>query len=186
VALALGDPWGLEIVVEYHLKIAEETVEVAVSSDNEQSTLFTIQGEEYHVRYQAISENSFQLVVNGKAMGAFVTRGDQGKHVFLNGQSFFVQDTDRLEASRSKRRGPEISPGEITPPMPSLVVRILVEEGDRVKQGQGLVVVSAMKMETTLVSPSNGRVIKINTSIDAKVAPGDILVEIEEEEPDNE
>jgi biotin carboxyl carrier protein len=50
-----------------------------------------------------------------------------------------------------------------------------------VKRGQGLVVVSAMKMQTTLRAPSNGRVKKINTSIDAKVAPGDILVEIEEE-----
>ena len=66
--------------------------------------------------------------------------------------------------------------------MPSVVVRIMVEEGDLVKKGQGLIVVTAMKMETTLVAPSDGRVIKINTSIDAKVAPGDILVEVEEEE----
>ena len=70
--------------------------------------------------------------------------------------------------------------------MPAVVVRILVAEGDMVKKGQGLIVVTAMKMETTLAAPSEGKVIKINTSIDSKVAPGDILVEIEEEEPGNE
>ena len=172
--------------MEYRLRIAEETVEVAVSSETERRALFTIQGEKYHVLFQAISETYFQLIVNGKAIGAYVARGGQGKHVFLNGHAYFVEDGDRLDAGRAKRRRSEISPGEITPPMPSVVVRILVKEGDRVKRGQGLVVVSAMKMETTLVAPSRGRVIKINTSIDAKVAPGDILVEIEEGIPENE
>ncbi|MFZ0451589.1 MAG: biotin/lipoyl-containing protein, partial [Desulfatiglandaceae bacterium] len=71
----------------------------------------------------------------------------------------------------------------ITPPMPSVVVRILVAEGDRVESGQGLVVVSAMKMENTLVAPYKGLVKKINTRAEARVAPGDTLVEIEKEAP---
>ena len=70
--------------------------------------------------------------------------------------------------------------------MPSVVVRILVEEGEQVKRGQGLVVVSAMKMETILRAPSDGIVRKINTVLDQKVSPGDILVEIQEEVPANE
>jgi len=78
------------------------------------------------------------------------------------------------------------TPGEVTPPMPAVVVRILIHEGDRVKRGQGLIVVTAMKMETTLVAPSDGRVKKINTSEGAKVVPGEILVEIEEEAKDHE
>jgi biotin carboxyl carrier protein len=50
-----------------------------------------------------------------------------------------------------------------------------------VKKGQGLIVVSAMKMETTLVAPTDGRVAKIRTSINAKVAPGDILADIDQQ-----
>jgi biotin carboxyl carrier protein len=38
-----------------------------------------------------------------------------------------------------------------------------------------------MKMETTLTAPYDGKVKKINASINQKVAPGDVLVEIEEE-----
>jgi pyruvate carboxylase len=64
--------------------------------------------------------------------------------------------------------------------MPSVVVRILVEEGDWVVQSQGLIVVSAMKMETTLKAPIEGKVLKIHTALQAKVMPGDRLVEIKE------
>lgn len=173
--------------MKYRLKVAEETADMDVShSKSEQTIHFTIQGKEYHVRYQAIAHKYFHLVMNGKATEVFVARGDQGKHIFVNGCTFLVQDADQLTIRRARRRGPEETPGEITPPMPSVVVRIMVEEGERVKRGQGLVVVSAMKMETTLVAPSDGTVKKINTSIDAKVAPGDILVEIQEEVPENE
>jgi len=126
------------------------------------------------------------LIVDEKPEEAFVANTMQGKYVFVRGKSFLVKDADQLPSRRISRGGPDQTPGDVTPPMPSVVVRIMVEEGDLVKKGQGLIVVTAMKMETTLVAPSDGRVKKINTSIDAKVAPGDILVEIEEEEPKNE
>ncbi|MCU0578664.1 MAG: hypothetical protein MUF69_03870, partial [Desulfobacterota bacterium] len=82
-----------------------------------------------------------------------------------------------------RRRGSaglDEEPGEVTPPMPAVVVRLLVREGEMVVKGQGLVVVSAMKMETTLKAPMDGVVRKINTALQAKVMPGDRLVEIDE------
>jgi biotin carboxyl carrier protein len=173
--------------MKYRLKIAEEIIDVQVAnSGGEPSARFTIRDKEYDVHYQAISLNDMHLVVNGKKAQAFVAPADLGKHIFLNGRSFLVQDADRFTARRPRKGGPEETPGEVTPPMPSIVVRIMVEEGDPVKRGQGLIVVTAMKMETTLAAHSDGKVTKINTSIGAKVAPGDILVEIEEGEFEND
>jgi len=173
--------------MKYHLKILEEMVDVDVShSDSEKTVQAIIGGKEYHVRYQSIGDKCFHLDMNGGLIDVFVARGNQGKHIFVNGRTYFVQDADQLLARRARRKGPEEIPGEVTPPMPSVVVRIMVKEGERVKRGQGIVVVSAMKMQTTLVAPSDGTVKKIHTSIDAKVAPGDILVEIEEEAVENE
>ena len=65
--------------------------------------------------------------------------------------------------------------------MPSVVVRIPVQIGEHVKKGQSVIVVSAMKMETTLCAPFDGTVVKINVAVNDKVAPGQILVEIEKE-----
>jgi len=173
--------------MKYRLKILEDMVDVDVShSDSEQTVQAIIEGKKYHVRYQSVVDKCFHLIMNGKLTEVFVTRGNQGKHIFVNGRTYFVQDADQLLARRTRRKGPEETPGEITPPMPSVVLRIMVKEGERVKRGQGIVVVSAMKMQTTLVAPSDGTVKKIHTSIDAKVAPGDILVEIEEEAVENE
>ena len=172
---------------KFRLKISEETVDVDVSnSGSEQKAKFTIDEKAYYVRFQAITDACLHLNVDGRSIEVFVAKSGQGKHVFVNGRSFLVQDADILPLRRGRRSGLEQTPGDVTPPMPAVVVRVLVAKGDIVKKGQGLIVVSAMKMETTLVAPSDGKVIKINTSVDAKVAPGDVLVEIEEEEPENE
>jgi biotin carboxyl carrier protein len=173
--------------MKYRLKILEEMVDVDVShSDSEKTVQAVIEGKEYHVRYQSIVDKCFYLIMNGKLTEVYIAAGNQGKHIFVNGSTYFVQDADQLLARRARHKGPEQTPGEVTPPMPSVVLRIMVEEGQRVKRGQGIVVVSAMKMQTTLVAPTDGTVKKIHTSIDAKVAPGDILVEIEEEAVENE
>ena len=173
--------------MKYRLKILEATVDVdAFHSNKEHTVRAIIEGKEYHVLYKSVVDRCFQLVMNGKSTQVFVATGDQGKHIFVNGRIFFVQDADRLPSGRSRPRGLEETPGEVTPPMPSVVLRIMVKEGEHVNRGQGLIVVSAMKMQTTLVAPSDGTVKRIHTSIDAKVAPGDILVEIEEEATENE
>jgi len=65
--------------------------------------------------------------------------------------------------------------------MPAVVVRILVTEGDDVKKGDGVIVVSSMKMETTLPAPADGRVRAVNVAEGDKVMPGQILIDIDRE-----
>jgi biotin carboxyl carrier protein len=168
--------------VKYRLKVGEEISEMEVSGTvNPQSLRITMAGKDSEVAFQRISEDCLWMVVDGKATRAFVAPTSEGTHVFLEGRSYEVQDADR-PALRAPGRGlHEETPKEVTPPMPSVVVRILVREGAPVKKGQGLIVVTAMKMETTLAAPFDGKVRKINASVNQKVAPGDILVEIEKE-----
>ena len=172
--------------MKYRLKAGEETSEIEVfRTGNPQSLRIKIADKGYDVAFQGISDHCLRMVVDGKATKAFVTPAGEGTHVFLAGRCYLVQDADRLAMRAPRRGGHEETPKEVSPPMPSVVVRILVSEGAPVKKGQGLIVVTAMKMETTLAAPFDGKVKKINASINQKVAPGDILVEIEEEVPEN-
>jgi 3-methylcrotonyl-CoA carboxylase alpha subunit len=172
--------------VNYHLIIGDETVQIDVSpSDDGDSARFILNDKTYEVQYQMISDRHLLLVVNGTATEVFVGQDEDGKQIFLRGRIYRVRDQDQVASTRG-RRGLEDTPGDVTPPMPAVVVRILVTVGQPVEKGQGLLVVSAMKMETTLVAPSAGRVKQINTTVDAKVVPGDILVEIEEEVSEND
>ncbi|MGZ4309582.1 MAG: biotin/lipoyl-containing protein, partial [Gaiellaceae bacterium] len=68
----------------------------------------------------------------------------------------------------------------LTAPMPGTVIRLLVREGDKVKQRQPLVVLEAMKMETPVVSPYEAVVRAVHVSEGDRVAGGALLVELEE------
>jgi biotin carboxyl carrier protein len=46
--------------------------------------------------------------------------------------------------------------------MPGKVVKILVAMGDEVKEGQGLMVVEAMKMENEMKSPKAGKIVELH------------------------
>jgi propionyl-CoA carboxylase alpha chain len=64
-------------------------------------------------------------------------------------------------------------------PMPGLIVKISVEEGQEVQEGQALATVEAMKMENILKAERKGVVRKINTSPGASLKVDDVIMEFE-------
>jgi biotin carboxyl carrier protein len=62
--------------------------------------------------------------------------------------------------------------------MPGKVLKVLVAEGDAVAEGQPLVVLEAMKMETTLYAESPAIVKKIRAVVGAMVDHGAVLMEL--------
>ncbi|WP_010480233.1 pyruvate/oxaloacetate carboxyltransferase [Thermococcus zilligii] len=69
--------------------------------------------------------------------------------------------------------------GVVTAPMPGRILRILVKEGERVKTGQGLLILEAMKMENEITAPKDGTVKKILVKEGTTVNTGNPLLEIE-------
>jgi biotin carboxyl carrier protein len=63
--------------------------------------------------------------------------------------------------------------------MPGKVVRVLVQVGDAVEAGQGLVVVEAMKMQNEMKASRPGRVIEIRAHAGDTVSAGDTLAVLE-------
>lgn len=68
--------------------------------------------------------------------------------------------------------------GVIKAPMPGMVIRVLVGEGDAVVAGQGLVVLEAMKMENELKAPAAGVVRVVRATPGTAVEKGSVLVEL--------
>ena len=64
-------------------------------------------------------------------------------------------------------------------PMPGLLMKVLVEEGESVSAGQDLAVIEAMKMENTLTASVNGTVSKIVADVGASLAVDDVIIEFE-------
>ncbi|MBA9005157.1 ATP-binding protein [Thermomonospora cellulosilytica] len=76
-----------------------------------------------------------------------------------------------------------IAPGSLVAPMPGTVVRVEVEQGATVTEGQPLVVLEAMKMEHRITAPAPGIVTELNVSEGRQVQAGAVLAVIEQENP---
>ena len=137
---------------------------------------------DYTVSGVSLDEKRMQLVINGKAKLVHIEEIDGGKCITIDGVPVNIFD-----AGAVTHTGPaqEETPGDVTPPMPSVVVSIAVEPGQSVSQGTALITLSAMKMETTLSAPFDAVVTAINTEPGAQVMPGEILVALEPHENDD-
>jgi len=63
-------------------------------------------------------------------------------------------------------------------PMPGMVVRYEVKEGDAIKEGDVVMILEAMKMENSLLAPASGTVKQVCCKDGQSVQKGDVLVVI--------
>ncbi len=77
-----------------------------------------------------------------------------------------------------RRRAQGLSAHAIEAPLPGKVLKILVEEGQMVEHGTPLIVLEAMKMETTLAAESRAVIAKICAAVGAMVDHGTVLIEL--------
>jgi biotin carboxyl carrier protein len=103
-----------------------------------------------------------------------------GDGVVIDGRryGFEVEDPRSLQGRRGAGAGTE-GPRAVKAPMPGRVVRLLVKAGETVEEGQGVVVIEAMKMQNELKSPKAGRVIRVGAGVGDTVGSGDVLVVVE-------
>ena len=99
----------------------------------------------------------------------------------LNGQPREVKVPDRKRGG-DEGGAPEGRPAESEArgaPMPGKVSAVSVSLGQAVQKGAKLLAIEAMKMETAVYSPRDGKIAKIDVQPGNLVAAGDLLVEIE-------
>jgi pyruvate carboxylase len=120
------------------------------------------------------------LIVRLLAVGE--ARKDGMRTVFfeLNGQPREVEIRDRSikEAGVSKRKADAAVEGEVGAPIPGSVTMLLVAAGQRVEKGARLLVLEAMKMQTTIYAPVAGIVKEVAVGLKETVAARDLLVVI--------
>lgn len=155
----------------------ERTAHLTTTVDGGEATTTTV-----HVRVQAIDAESCALEIGGRRLVAFLNPQADDTEVCIRGYRHRVTSPAVLERQRRSRGG--VDPQQhVTPPMPGQVCKVLVTEGEQVEAGQAVIVISAMKMETTLSAPFAGTVKAIRAKVDDQVKPGDLLVDIEPADP---
>jgi 3-methylcrotonyl-CoA carboxylase alpha subunit len=126
----------------------------------------------YAVAGAVVHEVAF--AVDGRTRRAIVVRHRDRALVALDGRTYVFAAGD---AARDLTPG-GAGTGRIAAPMPGKVIAVLVAVGERVEHGQPVVVIEAMKMETTLAADVDGEVARLGATVGETVDAGALLIEI--------
>lgn len=167
---------------KYIALISKEEIPVEISS-TEESLHIEVAATTYDISTDwKPGDILFNATINGKTHAIQVDRLGIGWQLTHNGYvSSITIFTERLaEFSRLMpvKIPPDLSKFLISP-MPGLLVKLNVAEGDKVEAGQELVVVEAMKMENSLLAEQDGIVAKINAATGDSLAADEAILEFE-------
>ncbi len=122
-------------------------------------------------------EPGVEVLVELETVGEVSADGLRTLHLRVNGQPrpLAVRDRSVPVQRVQARRADPADPRQVGAALPGVVLT-KVAVGERVGKGQGLVVIEAMKMESTISSPSDGIVAELLVATGANVEVGDLLV----------
>ncbi|MGZ8385756.1 MAG: sodium-extruding oxaloacetate decarboxylase subunit alpha [Nitrospira sp.] len=160
--LELGSAKGPTTAHELHLAPVEFNV--------------TVHGETYHVKVSGSGRK-----IDGRKP-YYIRVNDKLEEVSLEPiQEVLagVPESQETESGGKPKRPRPSKPGDVAPPMPGRVVKILVAVDDRVKAGDALLIIEAMKMESRVPAPIDGKISAILTAEGDNVKTDETVIQLE-------
>jgi pyruvate carboxylase subunit B len=166
--------------MRYYVELGGRTVEVDLGEEGMRVDGRAVEAALMHAAGTPVRG----LVVDAETYRLVADRGSRGSwRVHLRGRALDLEVVDeRTKAIRDMTgSGATASSGPrpIVAPMPGMVVRVEVAEGDVVQPGQGIVIVEAMKMENELKASGAGRVARVHVRRGDAVEKDQVLVDLE-------
>lgn len=159
----------------------EKSVNILSKEDN----IFTatINDKEYILDIVKVEQGVYSILYNGESINMEMIEGDApGKYKVNTFCDYLeLEVAPAMSTSiqgRAKRSGNE----QVKAPMSGKIVKVKVKEGDKVEEGDSLVILSAMKMENEIKSSISGVISKISINEEELVKDGQLLITIKESE----
>lgn len=132
------------------------------------------------------SERSFSLLLNDSSFQIYLTgiiedNGIKSLHLSINGNPIVVTVEDhrsQIWKNLANSQPAAAQTFEVKAPMPGRVIRVEVNEGDKVISGAGIFVLEAMKMENEIKSPTTGLIESVRVKAGQSVEKGEILLSV--------
>ncbi len=131
-----------------------------------------VDGADHVVRAHQLDDTRMVLVVDGRHYRVSVVRDGREHMVAVGGEVYSLV----AESGGATAEVATIASPEIAAPMPGKVLQVLVQTGDRVESGDGLLLLEAMKMESRLTAEAAGTVAEVRVAAGDMVEGGQVLL----------
>ncbi len=140
-----------------------------------------VNGEEYEVDYNVGGDSIYSVIIDNRSNGVQLTRvGNAAYEVINRGDLYHIDLINELDRTRSQHeKATQVGLQIITTPMPGVILKVYVKEGDQVKAGEAVCVLVAMKMENEIKASADGVVKEIFVKDNDKVGLKDKIMIIE-------
>lgn len=164
--------------MKYHVTVGKRTFEVDVGEAS-----VRVDGKAFEVDFAHVEGGPIRsLRVDGASHTVVARReGKEAWELYLGGHRIRANVVDERTRAIREMTGSDsapVGPRPITAPMPGLVVRVEVTVGDVVREGQGAVIVEAMKMENELTFGANGVVTHVHVTEGQVVEKDQVLIDL--------
>lgn len=131
-----------------------------------------INGQDYNAKILEFNANHAKVNVNGVDFDIEFLNDNQEV------KNNYIQTDKPLPVVPQIKSSSKQGFNEVKAPIPGVVVSVLKNEGDKVKTGDLLLTLEAMKMESEILSPVDGTIEKIFVKDKSPVQEGDLMVKI--------
>ena len=164
------------------IKIDDRIAWVNLISQNGSKLEVEVDGKYYEVDLLHTADGTFSILEGGHSYNIELVP-NKPKHytAYTLYKTYDIEIID-AEARYLINRGANgfaSNENTISSPMPGKVVKILVNEGDIVKEGDTAVIIAAMKMESEYKAPKDGVIKKVNVKEGDTIEGNQILIELE-------
>jgi len=149
-----------------------------LNEESHHDFIFTAGSAEHRVRV-AFGDAGRRLSIDGRAYEPGSSRAESvrdGKswHVFHEGMRWTLALKEELGGLDL-----DAASGSLAAPMPGRVIKLFVQPGAKVKKGDALLILEAMKMEHTITAPADGTVQEVHYAAGEQVLEGAELIKVE-------
>jgi 3-methylcrotonyl-CoA carboxylase alpha subunit len=139
-----------------------------------------LEEDESIVEVLAFRDGEMHATLDGNPIRAGFVLDGLDVRLSLRGVVYELSKPDPPDVDEVGPGGADVGGASLTAPMPGTVVKVLVDEGDEVEEGQLLLVLEAMKTEQSVAAPHAGVVRSLPYAEGAGVPGGAVLAELDE------
>jgi len=164
--------------MKYFVTLRGRTWEIGIEGSR-----VTLNGEEHHAELRGVAATPLRLLLidgrswslpmeaKGRGVWHLLTQGEQCEVEVLDERAAHIRS---LVSTTAAPTGPLV----VKAPMPGLVLRVAVAQGQKVVEGTSLIVLEAMKMENELKAPTGGVVREVSVTAGQTVERGQPLLQL--------